>query len=70
VNTFSRRLTLTVVFLALVPCSISQATPLKIEVEKRVDSTLGKMTLEEKIQTIGGINDFFTRPSPGLQCAL
>ena len=65
-NTFSRRLTLSVVLLTLVPCAISQTTPLKIEVEKRVDSILGKMTLEEKIQIIGGINDFFTRPIPRL----
>ncbi len=65
-NTFSRRLTLTVVLLTLAPCVISQATPLKIEVEKRVDSILGKMTLEEKIEIIGGINDFFTRPIPRL----
>jgi len=66
VNTFSRRLTLTVVVLTLAPCVISQATPLKMEVEKRVDSILGKMTLEEKIDIIGGINDFFTRPIPRL----
>ena len=65
-NTFSRRLTLTVGRRALVPCVISQATPLKIDVEKRVDSILGKVTLEEKIQIIGGINDFFTRPIPRL----
>ena len=65
-NTFSRRLTLSVVLLTLVPCAISQTTPLKIEVEKRVDSILGKMALEEKIQIIGGINDFFTRPIPRL----
>ena len=65
-NTFSRRLGVTVVVLTLVPCAISQATPLKIDVEKRVDSILGKMTLEEKIQIIGGINDFFTRPIPRL----
>ncbi len=57
-NTFSRRLTLTA------PCVISQATPLKMEVEKRVDSILGKMTLEEKIEIIGGINDFFTDHPP------
>jgi beta-glucosidase len=40
----------------------AQAAPPKIEVEKRVDSILSKMTLEEKIEIIGGINDFFTRP--------
>jgi beta-glucosidase len=68
VNPFRRRLAVTVVIaLTLLPCIISQAaTPLKIDVEKRVDSILGKMTLEEKIQIIGGINDFFTRPIPRL----
>ncbi|MGA7925267.1 MAG: glycoside hydrolase family 3 C-terminal domain-containing protein [Candidatus Sulfotelmatobacter sp.] len=34
--------------------------------EKRVDSILSKMTLEEKIEIIGGINDFFTRPNSRL----
>jgi beta-glucosidase len=32
------------------------------EVEQRVDEILGKMTLQEKVEIIGGINDFFTRP--------
>jgi beta-glucosidase len=36
------------------------------EVEKRVDSLLSKMTLDEKIDLIGGINDFYTRPIPRL----
>jgi beta-glucosidase len=36
------------------------------EVEKRVDALLGKMTLEEKITLIGGINDFYTRAIPRL----
>jgi beta-glucosidase len=31
------------------------------EVEKRVETLLGKMTLEEKITLIGGINDFYIR---------
>lgn len=38
----------------------------KSEVERRVDSILNKMTLEEKIEIIGGINDLFTRPNPRL----
>jgi beta-glucosidase len=38
----------------------------KADVEKRVDSLLGKMTLEEKIEIIGGINSFFTQPIPRL----
>jgi beta-glucosidase len=31
-------------------------------VEKRVDSILSQMTPEEKIEMIGGVNDFYTRP--------
>ena len=36
------------------------------EVERRVEALLGKMTLEEKITLIGGINDFYTRAIPRL----
>jgi len=36
------------------------------EVEKRVDDLLAKLTLEEKITLVGGINDFYTRPVPRL----
>lgn len=36
------------------------------EVESRVDSILSKMTLDEKLEIIGGINDFFTRSNPRL----
>jgi hypothetical protein len=32
------------------------------QVEKRVDDLLSKMTLEEKITLLGGVNDFYTRP--------
>ena len=42
------------------------AAPTKIDVEKRVDSILSKMPLAEKIELIGGINDFYTRPIPRL----
>lgn len=38
----------------------------KSDVEVRVDSILGQMTVEEKIELIGGINDFYTRPIPRL----
>jgi beta-glucosidase len=65
--THSRRLAVALVVFSLAQCVIAQTTtPPKIEVEKRVDSILGKMTLEEKITIIGGINDFFTRPIPRL----
>lgn len=36
------------------------------DVEKRVDSLLSQMTLEEKIEIIGGIHHFYTRPIPRL----
>src|SRR5689334_12723759 len=35
-------------------------------IEMRVDSLLGKMTLEEKIDMIGGVEDFYTRPNERL----
>ena len=34
------------------------------EIDKRVEALLGKLTLDEKILLIGGINDFFTQPIP------
>lgn len=37
-----------------------------VEVEKRVEALLGKMTSEEKITLIGGINDFYIRAIPRL----
>ena len=40
----------------------AQNRPSAADVEKRVDSILGKMTLDEKIEIVGGINDFYTRP--------
>ncbi len=36
------------------------------QVEARVDSILSKMTLEEKIDYIGGVDDFFVRAVPRL----
>ena len=45
---------------------LAPATPPKTDVAQRVESLLSKMTLEEKITLIGGINDFFTRPIPRL----
>jgi beta-glucosidase len=43
-----------------------QAAPSKVEVEQRVESLLGKMTLDEKMEMLGGTNDFYTRPIPRL----
>jgi beta-glucosidase len=36
------------------------------EVERRVDSILSKMTLDEKLTIIGGINDFYIQAIPRL----
>jgi beta-glucosidase len=50
-----------VLILFLLGFSVAQTTA-PADVEKRVDLLLSKMTLEEKIELIGGINDFYTRP--------
>jgi beta-glucosidase len=42
------------------------ASPSPADVERRVESILSAMTLEEKIALIGGTNDFYTRPIPRL----
>jgi beta-glucosidase len=55
-----------IVLLCFAQFGMAQTAPSKTDVEKRVDSLLGKMTLEEKIEMIGGINDFFTHPIPRL----
>ncbi|HXJ11191.1 MAG TPA: glycoside hydrolase family 3 C-terminal domain-containing protein [Candidatus Limnocylindrales bacterium] len=34
------------------------------EIDKRVETLLGKLTLDEKIVLLGGVNDFFTQPIP------
>src|SRR6266436_571074 len=60
------RLAVAIVLLSFVQCVIAQSTPSKVDLEKRVDSILSKMTLAEKIEIIGGINDFYTRPIPRL----
>jgi len=57
-------ITIAVVLLAQF-CSAQSAQP-KAEIERRVDSILSQMTTEEKIEIIGGINDFYTRPLPRL----
>ena len=44
----------------------AQTAPAPSDVEKRVDSILRQMTLEEKIDYIGGLNDFYVRPMPKL----
>src|SRR5215469_5681833 len=36
------------------------------EIARRVDALLSKMTIEEKIALLGGVDDFYTRPIPRL----
>src|SRR3984893_4470415 len=38
------------------------AKPRQAEIDKRVEALIGKMTLDEKITLLGGMDDFFTRP--------
>jgi beta-glucosidase len=53
-------------FLLLVQIARAQTAPSRVDVEMRVDSILSQMTVEEKIEIIAGINDFYTRPIPRL----
>ena len=61
-----RGLLVGIVLLSLAQLTVAQAVPSKTGVEKRVDSILNRMTLDEKMAIIGGINDFYTRPIPRL----
>ena len=61
----NRKLLSAILFLSFIPLHVAQTVrPSRVEVEKRVDSILSRMTQEEKIEIIGGINDFYTRPIP------
>ncbi len=55
-----------IILLWAAPFGLTQAAPSKAGVEKRVDSLLSQMTLDEKIEMLGGLNDFFTHPIPRL----
>ena len=46
--------------------AVRVAAPRRGEVGKRVEAILGKMTLEEKIDTIGGVNGFYVRANQRL----
>jgi beta-glucosidase len=62
----ARNVAVGIVFLLLAQFGVAQAASSKADIEKRVDSILEKMTIEEKVEIIGGINDFYTRPIPRL----
>jgi beta-glucosidase len=61
-----RSFTAAIIFSYIAQLGLAQAALSKADVEKRVDSVLGQMTLDEKIAMIGGVNDFYTRPIPRL----
>jgi beta-glucosidase len=59
-------LVVTLVAAALLPAAGQAPSASSPEVENRVDSILSKMTLEEKIDYLGGVDDFFVRAVPRL----
>src|SRR5438034_443143 len=46
--------------------SAPPSSPSASQVERRVETLLSQMTLEEKIDMLGGVNDFFIRGIPRL----
>jgi beta-glucosidase len=65
-NMRKRHLVVALIILAAIQFAIAQAAIPNADVQKRVESILKQMTLDEKLEIIGGINDFFTRPNPRL----
>jgi beta-glucosidase len=62
-----RRLCLIVAFILFTAFSVStQSSRPPAEVERRVDSILAQMTLEEKLDLLGGVDGFFIRDIPRL----
>ncbi|MGO9088028.1 MAG: glycoside hydrolase family 3 N-terminal domain-containing protein [Terriglobales bacterium] len=61
-----RGVAVAIVLLLVAQSGMAQAAPSRVDAEKRADSILSQMTIEEKIEIIGGINDFYTRPIPRL----
>lgn len=59
-------LTVAVILLATAHFGATQSGASRADIEKRVDSILRQMTLDEKIEMLGGINDLYTRPIPRL----
>ena len=61
-----KKLAVAAILIFAVHCCLAQSAPQKADIESRVDSILSKMTTDEKIEILGGINDFDTRPIPRL----
>ena len=55
-----------VLIMSAVLAGAQTASPSTVDVEKRLDSILSQMTLEEKIDYLGGINDYYIRAIPRL----
>src|ERR1700690_2883235 len=51
---------------AATPTANAVSTPNPAEVDKRVEAILARMTLEEKIDTIGGVDSFYVRANKRL----
>jgi hypothetical protein len=62
--TMSKRLAAGIIFLLGARLGMAQVALAKPEAEERVEAILGKKTLDGKLELIGGINDFYTRPIP------
>ncbi len=60
-----KKMAVALALLLMTQFALSQAKPAN-DVESRVDAILSKMTTDEKIDILGGINDFFTRANPRL----
>lgn len=65
-KTVMRSLAAGISFLLLAQFGMAQAAKSNADVEKRVDAILSKMTIEEKIEILGGIDDLYTQPIPRL----
>src|SRR5260370_41965320 len=57
---------LTVLSINVIPAFAQAPAPDTATVERRVESPLSKMTLEEKIDILGGVDGFFIRGLPRL----
>jgi beta-glucosidase len=57
-----KKLAVAAVVIFLVHCSVAQSAQQKSDDESRVDSILSRMTVDEKIEILGGLHDFYTRP--------
>ncbi|MGA7625936.1 MAG: hypothetical protein WCA91_20415, partial [Candidatus Acidiferrales bacterium] len=52
--------------LAIACALVSPAISAPDDIEQRIDAIISKMTLEEKVDMIGGVDDFYIRAYPQL----